>query len=159
MICADCIRKLHPMYPQRYVQKKGGKGWDKDEPLAALSLDEAKAGIDGIPEYIDGLRTQYGYRSAVIAVDSVRQEKGGFLKPPVLFVQGRVLYGDFDPEDEVTVVHGGSETKTKILDSRSRAASSDYWGSGTHLWGGSTCEYVQFSQKGLEIQAGDLIVK
>ena len=90
-------------------------------------------------------------------VESVTTEKGGFLKPPVIYACGRVIYGCFDPEDKAKLLHKGSASDMTLTGIKKLefygASVADCQGTG-----GKPCALV-FSGKNLVCEAGDLIVK
>ena len=83
--------------------------------------------------------------------------QAGVLKPPVIYAFGRVVYGCFDPEDKVRLLHNGSASDLTLTSIRKIASygASSFPCQGT---GGIPCA-LEFSGRNLVCEAGDLIVK
>ena len=155
-ICSHCVGKIRVMHPLTLSwDKKGNKV--KHDPIEELSLEEAGKDLENAIAYTEELRAKYDHHNAVFMVESVTTEKSGFLKPPVIYACGRVIYGCFDPEDKARLLHKGSAsdmTLTGIKELASYGASvADCQGAG-----GKPCALV-FSGKNLVCEAGDLVVK
>ena len=155
-ICAICVGKLRVMHPLTVTwDKKGNKV--RHDPIEGLSAQEAGKDLENVIAYTEELRARYDGHNAVFEVESVTTEKGGLLKPPVIYACGRVICGYFDPEDKAALLHGGKAsglTLTGVLELAS-------YGAGTLTCqgvGGTRCALV-FSGKNLVCEAGDLIVK
>ena len=90
-------------------------------------------------------------------VESVTTEKGGFLKPQIIYACGRVVYGYFDPQDKARLLHKGSASDVTLSGITELASygASNFPCQGT---GGISCA-LEFSGKNLNCEAGDLIVK
>ena len=155
-ICSHCTGKIRVMHPLSLTWDKKGNEV-KHDPIEELSLEEAGRDLENAIAYTEELRAKYDYHNAVFMVESVTTEKGGFLKPPVTYACGRVIYGGFDPEDKASLLHKGSVsdiTLTGIRELASYGASClDCQGTG-----GMSCA-LEFSGKKLVCEAGDLIVK
>ncbi len=155
-ICSHCIGKIRVMHPLTLTWDKKGNEVRHD-PIEALSLEEAGRDLENAIAFTEELRAKYDHHNAVFMVESVTTEKGGFLKPQVIYACGRVIYGCFDPEDKARLLHKGSAsdmTLTGIKKLASYGASvADCQGTG-----GKPCALV-FSGKNLVCEAGDLIVK
>ena len=155
-ICSFCAGKIRVMHPLTLTwDKKGNQA--KHDPIEELSLEEAGKDLKNAIAYTEELRAKYDHHNAVFMVESVTTEKGGFLKPPVIYACGRVIYGCFDPEDKARLLHNGSASDITLTDIRKLAS---YGASGFDCQGtgGRPCAIV-FSGKNLACEAGDLIVK
>ena len=155
-ICSHCTGKIRVMYPLSLTWDKKGNEVRHD-PIEGLSLEEAGRALENAIPYTEELRAKYDHHNAVFVVESAVTEKGGFMKPPVIYACGRVIYGYFDQEDKVRLLHRGNAsdvTLTSIFKVASYGASS-YPCQGI---GGKPCALV-FSGKNLACEAGDLIVK
>ncbi|MEE3404146.1 MAG: hypothetical protein VZR73_08700 [Acutalibacteraceae bacterium] len=156
-ICSKCIRRLRVMLPLTVLSDDGNTL--KDDPMMKLNLAEAKQKMQNVTAYTEKLRANYQNANAVFAVDQVQTEKGGFLKPPIYYATGRVIYGYFDPADQVQLKHGGNafdlllENVLKIGSIGARFGNNIVQGIG-----GTQC-VLQFSGKGIECAPGDLIVR
>ncbi len=155
-ICSCCAGKIRVMHPLALTwDKKGNKV--RHDPIEELSREEAGKDLENAIAYTEELRAKYDHHNAVFLVDSVTTEKGGFLKPPVIYACGRVIYGCFDPEDKARLLHKGSAsglTLAGVWRLASYGASRlDCQGTG-----GKPCA-LEFSGKNLACEAGDLIVK
>ena len=156
-ICSKCIRRLRVMLPLTVLSD--GDNTLKDDPMMKLNLAEAKQKMQNVTAYTEKLRANYQNANAVFAVDQVQTEKGGFLKPPIYYATGRVIYGYFDPADQVQLKHGGNafdlllENVLKIGSIGARFGNNIVQGIG-----GTQC-VLQFSGKGIECAPGDLIVR
>ena len=156
-ICSKCIRRLRVMLPLTVLSD--GDNTLKDDPMMKLNLAEAKQKMQNVTVYTEKLRANYQNANAVFAVDQVQTEKGGFLKPPIYYATGRVIYGYFDPADQVQLKHGGNafdlllENVLKIGSIGARFGNNIVQGIG-----GTQC-VLQFSGKGIECAPGDLIVR
>jgi hypothetical protein len=155
-VCAACLRKLRPMYPLTVGWDKKGKEVRQD-PVAELTAAQAAESLKSAAAFIEELRAKYGYHNAVFAVESVTVEKGGFMKPPTCYAVGRVIYGCFEPEDKIRLLHGSGSAETVVAGVRRRVSG----GAGSTIdqgLGGQPCA-VEFSGKGLVCEPGDLIVR
>ena len=88
------------------------------DPIAGLTLSEAEERIAGAAAYTEELRAGYRCANAVFLVERVSEEKGGLFRPSVVRASGRVLYGCFEPEDEVRLLHGSADTALTLTDAR-----------------------------------------
>ena len=73
------------------------------------------------------------------------------------YAVGRVIYGCFEPEDRITLLHGGGKAETALTCIRKRAS----YGAGSPMdqgLGGQPCA-LEFTGKGLACEPGDLIVR
>ena len=169
-LCGSCVLKLRVMYPLQYTYDEKKIEVVKKDPLRELTAQEAKEADGQVVAFREDLREQYGFHNAVFTVESMAQVSGGLLKPPMVTVFGRVVYGSFRMMEEVTVLSGGKETKAELefvenYDDRGpigpdyikdRLRNSD---PGAHTAeAGYSCKLV-VQAKGLAIQPGDLIVK
>ena len=155
-ICSFCAGKLRVMHPLTLTWDKKGNQV-KHDPIEELSLEEAGKDLENAIAYTEELRAKYDHHNAVFMVESVTTEKGGFLKPPVIYACGRVIYGCFDPEDKAKLLHKGSASDMTLTGIKKLefygASVADCQGTG-----GKPCALV-FSGKNLVCEAGDLIVK
>ena len=155
-ICSHCIGKIRVMHPLTLSWDKKGNEVRHD-PIEELSLEEAGKDLENAIPYTEELRARYDHHNAVFMVEGVTTEKGGFLKPPVIYASGRVIYGCFDPEDKARLLHKGSASDITLTDIRKPAS----YGAGGYSCqgiGGMPC-VLEFSGKNLVCEAGDLIVK
>jgi hypothetical protein len=155
-VCAACLRKLRPMYPLILSRDKKGNEVRQD-PVAELTAAEAAERLKSAVAFIEELRAKYGYHNAVFAVESVTVEKGGLMKPPTCYAVGRVIYGCFEPEDDIRLLHGGGSAGTVLTCVRRVVAG----GAGSAMdqgLGGQPCA-LEFTGKGLACEPGDLIVR
>ncbi len=155
-ICSLCTGKLRVMHPLSLTWDKK-KNMVRHDPIEALSLEEAGSALERTIAYTEELRARFDHHNAVFAVESVTTEKGGFMKPPVIYACGRVIYGFFDPDDKVILLHKGSASDVTLAGITKLAS----YGAGTFPCqgvGGMQCAF-QFSGKGLVCEAGDLIVR
>ncbi len=155
-ICSHCAGKIRVMHPLTLSWDKKGNQV-KHDPIEELSLEEAGKDLENAIAYTEELRAKHDYHNAVFVVESVTTEKGGFLKPPVIYACGRVIYGYFDPEDKAILLHKGS-VSSLTLTSIKKLASYGASGSDCQGTGGKPCALV-FSGKKLVCEAGDRIVK
>ena len=155
-ICSHCVSKIRVMHPLTLTWDKKGNQV-KHDPIEDLSLEEAGRALENAIAYTEELRAKYDHHNAVFAVESVTTEKGGFLKPPVIYACGRVIYGYFDPEDKGILLHRGNASDVTLTGIRKLAS---YGAGGFEIQGagGKPCALV-FSGKNLVCEAGDLIVK
>ena len=155
-ICSHCVGKIRVIHPLTLTWDKKGKVIRHD-PIEELSLEEAGKNLENAIAYTEELRERYDHHNAVFMVESVATEKGGFLKPPVIFACGRVIYGCFDPEDKAILLHKGSTSDITLTDIReiSSYGASGFSCQGT---GGKQCA-LEFCGKNFSCEAGDLIVK
>ena len=155
-ICSFCAGKLRVMHPLTLTwDKKGNQA--KHDPIEELSLEEAGKDLENAIAYTEKLRAKYDHHNAVFMVESVTTEKGGFLKPPVIYACGRVIYGYFDPEDKTRLLHKGSASEVTLTAIKRL----EFYGAGLadcQGTGGKQCALV-FSGKNIVCEAGDLIVK
>jgi hypothetical protein len=129
----------------------------RHDPIEELSLEEAGRDLENAIAYTEELRAKYDHHNAVFMVESVTTEKGGFLKPPVIYACGRVIYGYFDPEDKTRLLHKGSASEVTLTAIKRL----EFYGAGLadcQGTGGKQCALV-FSGKNIVCEAGDLIVK
>ena len=155
-VCAACLRKLRPMYPLTLSWDKKGNEVRQD-PIRELDAVQAAESLKNAAAFIEELRAKYDHHNAVFAVESVTVEKGGFMKPSVYYAVGRVIYGCFEPEDRITLLHGGGKAETALTSVRKRAS----YGAGSPIdqgLGGQPCA-LEFTGKGLACEPGDLIVR
>ncbi len=155
-ICSHCAGKIRVMHPLTITWDKK-KNEVRHDPIEELSLEEAGRDLENAIAYTEELRAKYDHHNAVFVVESVTTEKAGFLKPPVIYACGRVIYGYFDPEDKAGLLHNGS-TSDLTLTSVRRIASFGASSSTCQGSGGIPCALV-FSGKNIVCEAGDLIVK
>ena len=92
--CNECekiirVSKIRVMHPLTLTWDKKGNEV-KHDPIKELSLEEAGKDLENVIAYTEELRAKYDHHNAVFAVESVTTEKGGFLKPPVIYACGRV---------------------------------------------------------------------
>ena len=157
-VCSKCIRRLRVMLPLIVSWDSNGNML-RNDTLQKLNLAEAKQKMQNVTAYTEKLRANYQNANAVFAVDQVQSEKGGFMKPPIYYATGRVIYGYFDPADQVQLKHGGNafdlllENVLKIGSIGARFGNNIVQGIG-----GTQC-VLQFSGKGIECAPGDLIVR
>ena len=155
-ICSHCVGKIRVIHPLTLTWDKKGKEIRHD-PIEELSLEEAGKDLENAIAYTEELRAKYDHHNAVFMIESVTTEKGGFLKPPVIYACGRVIYGCFDPEDKARLLHKGSASDITLTDIRKLAP----YGAGSiscQGTGGKPCA-LKFSGKSLSCEAGDLVVK
>ena len=155
-ICSLCTGKIRVMYPLSLTWDKKGNEVRHD-PIEKLSPEEAGKALENVIAYTEELRAKYDHHNAVFAVESVTTEKGGFLKPPIIYACGRVIYGCFDPEDKARLLHKGSASDITLTGIK-RLASYGAGVSDCQGTGGNSCALV-FSGKNLACEAGDLIVR
>ena len=155
-ICSHCIGKIRVMHPLTLTWDKKGNEVRHD-PIEALSLEEAGRDLENAIAFTEELRAKYDHHNAVFMVESVTTEKGGFLKPQVIYACGRVVYGYFDPQDKARLLHKGSASDVTLSGITELASygASKYPCQGI---GGIPCA-LEFSGKNLNCEAGDLIVK
>ena len=155
-VCAACLRKLRPMYPLALSWDKKGNEVRQD-PVRELDAAQAAESLKNAAAFIEELRAKYGGHNAVFAVESVTVEKGGFMKPSTYCAVGRVIYGCFEPEDKIRLLHGGGSAETVVAGVRKRTS----YGAGSTIdqgLGGQPCA-LEFTGKGLSCEPGDLIVR
>ena len=155
-ICALCIRKIRVMHPLTLSWDKKGNAIRSD-PIANLTLAEARESLENAIARTEALREQYGGHNAVFEAENVTTEKGGFLKPPVVYVCGRVIYGRFDPQDRVRLLHQGGDTEL-TLEKVLQVASFGAGAAEGEAAGGLPCA-LQFVGKGIVCEPGDRIVR
>jgi hypothetical protein len=158
-VCPDCVNKIRIMYPLKYGTKKGKKKTERLDPIEELTLDEFRAAMEKAPEYLERLRAKYGH-NAVYKVDGISIHSRGWFRPPYICAKGRVVFGFFDLNDEVEVIHAGVPVKAKVFDIAREYVNEK----GCDAWyrrgeGGYPLKYMVFSQKDLMVYPGDLIVK
>jgi hypothetical protein len=158
-ICSKCIRKLRVMLPLNVSADSNGIITLKDDPIMKLNLAEAEQKIQNVTAYTEKLRANYQNANAVFAVDQVQTEKGGFLKPPIYYATGRVIYGYFDPADQVQLKHGGNAFDLLLENVLKIGSIGACFGNNTVQGIGGTQCVLQFSGKGIECAPGDLIVR
>ena len=156
-VCSKCIRRLRVMLPLT-VLSDGGNTL-KDDPMMKLNLAEAKQKMQNVTAYTEKLRANYQNANAVFAVDQVQTEKGGFLKPPIYYATGRVIYGYFDPADQVQLKHGGNAFDLELKNVLKIGSIGARFGNNIVQGIGGTQCVLQFSGKGIECAPGDLIVR
>ena len=156
-ICSKCIRRLRVMLPLTVLSD--GDNTLKDDPMMKLNLAEAKQKMQNVTAYTEKLRANYQNANAVFAVDQVQSEKGGFLKPPIYYATGRVIYGYFDPADQVQLKHGGNAFDLELKNVLKIGSIGACFGSNIVQGIGGTQCVLQFSGKGIECAPGDLIVR
>ncbi|MBR3556181.1 MAG: hypothetical protein IKN89_09745 [Oscillospiraceae bacterium] len=155
-VCAACLRKLRPMYPLALSWDKKGNEV-RQYPIRELDAAKAAESLKNAAAFIEELRARYDHHNAVFTVESVTVEKGGFMKPSVYTALGKVVYGCFEPEDRIKLLHGGSSAETVVTGIRKRAS----YGAGSTIdrgLGGQPCA-LEFTGKGLACEPGDLIVR
>ena len=158
-ICSKCIRKLRVMLPLNVSADSNGIVTLKDDPMMKLNLAEAKQKMQNVTAYTEKLRANYQNANAVFAVDQVQTEKGGFLKPSIYYATGRVIYGYFDPADQVQLKHGGNAFDLLLENVLKIGSIGACFGNNTVQGIGGTQCVLQFSGKGIECAPGDLIVR
>ena len=128
-ICDDCVKMLRGQFDieSYWVGRYDGTYRQKfDDPLAGLTTEDIRAIIAEKKESQAAAAAQYGgsYGSLFKAEDvfsiapkplEVGIKRAKELKDK-LVVRGMILTGALNKGDEVTVIHGGSETKTVLLD-------------------------------------------
>ncbi len=155
-ICSHCVRRVRVMYPIRETRdKRGAVGFS--DPMSAAGLDQVREAAEKAIAYTEELRAKYGFRNAVFLIERVEQSKGGLGKPPRWDVDGQVLYGNFDPEDKVTLEHGGAGAPV-TLTGVSRRVSGSALAVSRRAEGGNPCALTFFA-RGVACEPGDLIVK
>ncbi len=168
-LCGSCLRKLRIKYPQEYRMTPNGKRMEPYERASELNEKEAKQELEHAHDYLEDLREKYGFHQAVFSVEKVDVKKGGFLKPLFYTVTGHVLYGTFNPLDEVSIgMNGAQKAKISCLDNpHSTVPVSDATiQRGTnkllidYSWaeGGEEAAFI-FQEKNLNLKPGDLIIK
>ena len=155
-VCAACLRKLRPMYPLAISWDKKGNEVRQD-PIRELDTVQAAESLKNAAAFIEELRAKYDHHNAVFAVESVTVEKGGFMKPSVYTALGKVVYGCFEPEDRIKLLHGGGSAEASLSCVRKALMN----GAGSTIdrgLGGQPCA-LEFTGKGLACEPGDLIVR
>lgn len=169
-LCGSCVLKLRLMFPLQYTYNEKKHEVAKSDPLRELTTAEAIEANGQVVAFREDLREQYGFHNAVFTVESMAQVSGGLLKPPMVTVFGKVIYGSFRMMEEVTILSGGKETKAELefveeyedrgpigaeyIKNRLRLSDP---GANT-AENGYSCKLV-VQAKGLALQPGDLIVK
>ena len=156
-ICSKCIRRLRVMLPLTVLSD--GDNTLKDDPMMKLNLAEAEQKMQNVTAYTEKLRANYQNANAVFAVDQVQTEKGGFMKPPIYYATGRVIYGYFDPTDQVQLKHGVNAFDLELKNVLKIGSIGACFGNNTVQGIGGTQCVLQFSGKGIECAPGDLIVR
>lgn len=157
-ICSKCIRRLRVMLPLIVSWDSNGNML-RNDTLQKLNLAEAKQKMQNVTAYTEKLRANYQNANAVFAVDQVQSEKGGFMKPPIYYATGRVIYGYFDPADQVQLKHGGNVFDLELKNVLKIGSVGARFGNNTVQGIGGTQCVLQFSGKGIECAPGDLIVR
>ena len=153
-LCGSCVRQLRFLYPVKQEYTSKGDSVRMDE-LAKLSSGEVADVIKGRWEKLENLREQYSPWNAVFRTDSFQTEKQGifgFFKPNKNTVRGYVMFGKFNPGDEIVLLHGQRAAKARIDD-----IALNTLGGYSGEAGYETELYIL--QKGMELQPGDLIAK
>ena len=109
-VCPDCVSKIRVMYPLKYGRQKGKKKTERMDPIEKLTLDEFRAAMDKAPEYLEDLREKYGH-NAVYKVDGISMYPRGWFRAPYICAKGRCVFGYFDINDEVEVIHMGEDIR------------------------------------------------
>ena len=153
-ICGRCARQVRVMYPAEYERLEL-----KKDPLKKCTVAQIKEKMTEVVPYIEDLRAQYGY-NAVLTVESVEIGKKKLFQEAKIYAHGPVKIGCFDQTDEVTIIHGSTETKATILEINQGRP---YTEIGYFDWcyradAGFPVSLI-FQQKGLKIEPGDIIVK
>lgn len=157
-ICSKCIRRLRVMLPLTVSSDSSGEML-RNDTMQKLSLAEAEQKMQNVTAYTEKLRANYQNANAVFAVEQVQSEKGGFLKPPIYYATGSVIYGYFDPSDQVQLKHGGNAFDLELENVLKIGSIGARFGSNTVQGIGGTQCVLQFSGKDIECAPGDLIVR
>ena len=128
-------------------------------PRQKLNIAEAEQKMQNVIAYTEKLRANYQNANAVFTVEQVQSEKGGFLKPPIYYATGSVIYGYFDPSDQVQLKHGGNAFDLELENVLKIGSIGVSIGNNTVQGIGGTQCVLQFSGKGIECAPGDLIVR
>ncbi|MBR7069490.1 MAG: hypothetical protein IKI30_03460 [Oxalobacter sp.] len=155
IICGECVRKLRVMYPFPLDPKD-----IKHDPLKNLTTGQARDAMGKVTEFIEDFRERYGYRNAVFIVNKIEKEGGGLFKSPLYCLYGRVLYGGFSINEDVTVKHGQSLYQCRLKDVYLDVPLTDGYAlrEKDHAEGGYPA-ILQIQERNLDIQVRDLIVK
>ena len=158
-VCSKCIRRLRVMLPLIVSVDSNGIIKLRNDTMQKLNLAEAKQKMQNVTAYTEKLRANYQNANAVFAVDQVQTEKGGFLKSPIYYATGRVIYGYFDPSDQVQLKHGGNAFDLLLENVLKIGSIGARFGNNTVQGIGGTQCVLQFSVKDIECAPGDLIVR
>ena len=158
-VCSKCIRRLRVMLPLIVSVDSNGIIKLRNDTMQKLNIAEAKQKMQNVIAYTEKLRANYQNANAVFAVEQVQSEKGGFLKPPIYYATGRVIYGYFDPSDQVQLKHGGNAFDLELENVLKIGSIGARFGNNIVQGIGGTQCVLQFSGKGIECAPGDLIVR
>ena len=158
-VCSKCIRRLRVMLPLIVSVDSNGIIKLRNDTMQKLNIAEAEQKMQNVIAYTEKLRANYQNANAVFAVDQVQSEKGGFMKPPIYYATGRVIYGYFDPSDQVQLKHGGNAFDLELENVLKIGSVGVHLGNNTVQGIGGTQCVLQFSGKGIECAPGDLIVR
>ncbi len=158
-ICGDCVSKIRLMYPAEYKVPKGKRKKVLADPVAELTIEQVREAMERSIEYVESLRLKYG-ANAVYEVEDISMEPHGWFRPPFIYAKGRCVFGYFDIEDDVYVVHRGMRTKAKLkgikrVDSKEKGYENrEYRGEG-----GFPYECFTVTGKDVMVFPGDIIIK
>ena len=158
-VCSKCIRRLRVMLPLIVSVDSNGIIKLRNDTMQKLNIAEAEQKMQNVIAYTEKLRANYQNANAVFTVEQVQSEKGGFLKPPIYYATGSVIYGYFDPSDQVQLKHGGNAFDLELKNVLKIGSISASFGNNTVQGIGGTQCVLQFSGKGIECAPGDLIVR
>lgn len=158
-ICSKCIRRLRVMLPLIVSVDSNGIIKLRNDTMQKLNIAEAEQKMQNVIAYTEKLRANYQNANAVFTVEQVQSEKGGFLKPPIYYATGSVIYGYFDPSDQVQLKHGGNAFDLELENVLKIGSIGARFGNNTVQGIGGTQCVLQFSGKGIECAPGDLIVR
>lgn len=150
-ICSHCKRKLRVRYPLSMEKTT------ITDPMKEITIEKAREDLETITEFIEDLRDEYDGCNAILKIISVDKEKGGIFKPSTYHVTGQVIYGNFDPEDSVILMHQDAKTELTISDTR-RVTMIGNTSTMKRAEAGNICT-LSFEGKNVTMEAGDLIVR
>ena len=157
-VCRDCENVVRVKFPVTYGRKDKRYSEKRVDPLSDLTLGEFRSEMDKAVEYVEQLRKEYGF-DAVFKVEKIKMEPHGWFRPPLIFAEGRTIYGFFDIKDKIKVVRRGEGVTAEIKGiDRKTGGEKDAVDWEHRAEAGYPCTMV-FSQKDLMVAPGDMIVK